>query len=343
MRRIAIANQKGGCGKTTTAVNMASTLAAQGRKTLLIDLDPQGHASCGLGVDPDTLSKTIYEALLDEISADQAVLHVTKNLDLIPGNIILSAFEQQMAGAPQREYRLTQCMADLQDSYEFIFIDCPPNLGLLTFNALMYANEVLIPVDSSAFSIKAAEKLLETIAVLGEQVGHRPEHFILAANIDMRTNFGRQTVDSLRNRHKSHCLPTVIRTSTRLREAAMAGVPILRHDKNSTASIDYRQTAKALIQRAAGTARARRLREAIFTLRASGKCAVQIAGDFNNWRPQPLQLVDHPKGPVWSAKLMLTPGSYQYKYLVDGRWITDPQNRRTTQNSFGSINSVITI
>lgn len=343
MRRIAVANQKGGCGKTTTAVNLAGTFAEQGKKTLLIDLDPQGHASLGLGVDPDTLTETAYEALLGEIEAGLAVIHINKNLDLLPGNIVLTAFEQQLAGFPQREYRLTQCMAGLQDNYDLILIDCPPNLGLLTFNALMYAQEILIPVDNSAFSIKAADKLLETVTVLGDQAGHRPHHFILPVNIDLRTNFGQQTIEALRNRHKNHCLPSVIRTSTRLREAAMAGVPILLHDKNSTASIDYRQAAKVLEQRAAGTVLARKQREAIFSLKAPGKSAVQIAGDFNNWRPEPLQLINNPKGPLWQTTLMLTPGSYQYKYLVDGRWVTDPQNRRTTQNSFGSVNSVITI
>ena len=161
MRRIALVNQKGGCGKTTTAINLASCLAGKGKKILLIDLDPQGHSAMGFGVKPEQVEKSIYEVLLNEIPLSQAIRGLRENLDAVFSNVVLSAFEQVMAGAPEREYQLSSRLEDIENRYDYLIIDSPPSIGLLTFNGLMASEEAIIPVDSSSFSLHGLGKLKE--------------------------------------------------------------------------------------------------------------------------------------------------------------------------------------
>lgn len=342
MRRIVVVNQKGGCGKTTTAINLASCLAQQGRRVLLLDLDPQGHAGLGLGLEPDTIAATIHEVLSGDIPMHQAIVHVRENLDIVPSNVVLCAFEQQQAGVAQREYVLAHHLLSLQNDYDYLILDCPPSLGLLTFNALICADEAIVPVDCSAFSIQAMTKLFETIALIKEQTGHYLAVSILPSNIDLRTTFGRDTVATLQNTFPAQCLPACIRTSTRLREATMQGKAIIDYDSRCAATQDYGQlTAEVLRQEPRRPPQ--KSRKKLFTLAAAGTKSVQIAGDFNGWRPEPLRLKDCPEGPLWQKTVALVPGSYQYKYLVDGQWLPDPANATTVDNSFGSINSLIIV
>ena len=173
MIKITLVNQKGGCGKTTTALNLASCLAAKGKKVLLIDMDPQGHSALGLGINPELVEKTIYEVLLGEIPMSQAIQSLGENFDAAFSNIVLSAFEQVMAGAPEREYKLRQSLGEIENNYEYLIIDSPPSLGLLTFNGLMASDEAIIPVDSSSFSLHGLERLLETIQIIESKAGHK--------------------------------------------------------------------------------------------------------------------------------------------------------------------------
>lgn len=342
MRRIVVVNQKGGCGKTTTAINLASSLAHQGRRVLLLDLDPQGHAGLGLGLETDTIADTIHEVLAGDIPIQQAIIHLRENLDIVPSNVLLSAFEQQMAGVGQREYLLARSLLPLQNDYDYLILDCPPSLGLLTFNAMICADEAIIPVDCSAFSIQAVMKLFETIALIREQTGHHLTGVIVPTNIDLRTTFGRDTVATLKHTLPAQCLASCIRTSTRLREATRMGKAIIDYDPRCAAAQDYGQlTAEVLSQEPCR--QARKSRKKLFTLAAAATQSVHIAGDFNGWRPEPLHLKDRPEGPMWQKTLSLVPGSYQYKYLVDGQWLPDPANAITVANSFGSINSLLTI
>jgi len=342
MRRIVVVNQKGGCGKTTTAINLASCLAHQGRRVLLLDLDPQGHAGLGLGLHTDTVADTIHEVLADDIPIQQAIVHLRENLDIVPSNVVLSAFEQQMAGVAQREYVLAQRLLPLRHDYDYLIIDCPPSLGLLTFNALICADEAIVPVDCSAFSIQALTKLFETIALIEEQTGHHLAGGIVPTNIDLRTTFGRDTVATLKHTFPTQCLPACIRTSTRLREATMQGKAIIDYDHRCAAAQDYGLLTDEVLKQEPRRPK-KKSRQKLFTLAAAGNKSVQIAGDFNGWRPEPLRLKDCPEGPLWQKTVALVPGSYQYKYLVDGQWLPDPANATTVRNSFGSINSMITV
>ncbi len=361
MRRIALVNQKGGCGKTTTAINLACCLANGDKKVLLIDLDPQGHSALGFGVRPGQIEKSIYEVLSGEIPISEAVQTLRENLDAVFSNIVLSAFEQIMAGAPEREYKLAHSLREIGNNYDYLIIDSPPSVGLLTFNGLVASNKVIIPVDSSFFSLHGLGKLLDTIRIIEEKVGHQLSIKILATNIDRRTRFGRYVVEKLETYFPEACFKTIINTCTRLREAASFGQPIAEYDERCAAFRDYQNLTKEILNEEAEKEAKfsavesgleleaeERLkqpaqREIVFTLEAPEDAMVQIAGDFNNWIPERLHLTQSMARPVWHKVIPLKPGTYEYKYLIDGRWIPDPANDRVVDDFLGGLNSVLDV
>jgi chromosome partitioning protein len=359
MRKIALVNQKGGCGKTTTAINLASCLSGEGRNVLLIDLDPQGHSGLGLGATPDQIENSIYEVLLGKIPISEAIQCLRKNLDAIFSNVVLSAFEQVMAGAHEREYKLEQSLADIADNYDYLIIDSPPSVGLLTFNGLVVSEEVIIPVDPSSFSLHGLDKLLDTIKIIEEKTEHQLFIKILASNIDRRTRFGRHVVEELKAHFPENCFETVINTCTRLREAASQGQPIAEYDKRCAAFRDYqRLTEEVLDDEIEMKVKMPDLKplweaeylpgqllekEIAFTIEAPAGASVQIAGDFNDWAPEGLELTESQGRRVWHKVVSLPPGSHQYKYLIDGRWMLDPDNDQKVDDLFGGANSVIKV
>ena len=344
MRRIALVNQKGGCGKTTTAINLSSCLAEKGRKVLLIDLDPQGHSGLGLGITSSQIQETIYEALSGETQISEVIHTIRENLDIIFSNVVLSAFEQKMAGAPAREFRLKQCLMGLENTYDYIILDCPPSIGLLTFNALIASDEAIIPVDSSAFSLNGLGKLLETIQLIEKKIGHELIVRVLPTNIDRRTNFSTYLVETLKSRFPKNCLKTFINSCTRLKEAAYHGKPIIEYDKYCAAFEDYQELAREIIRQEARVRRIlQKTKRISFVLEAPENANVQIAGDFNNWVPVGLHLIEAEGKKVWQADIPLMPGTYEYKYVVNGNWMPDPANDKTVEGTFGGINSVIIV
>jgi chromosome partitioning protein len=244
MRTIAIVNQKGGCAKTTTAVNLAGCLAEDGARVLVIDLDPQAHATLALGVDPDLVDENLYEVLADDAGADRlgdVLVPVGANLWVAPAGIVLSALEQKLAQerAEVRVERVARALAALVEPYDYALLDCPPNVGLLTFNALRAAQEVIVPVEASHFAMHGVHKLLETIALLAERLGIAPEVRVLPTLYDGRTRFARETLAELRSRFGEACFDTVIRHSVKLREAARRGLPVVRVAPSSNAALDH--------------------------------------------------------------------------------------------------------
>jgi chromosome partitioning protein len=357
MRKIALVNQKGGCGKTTTAINVACFLAGAGKKVLLIDLDPQGHAGLGLGAKGDQAEKTIYEVLLGEIPISEAIQTLGENLDLVLSDVVLSAFEQVMAGGNEREYKFAQSLVDIENDYDYLIIDSPPSVGLLTFNGLVAAEEVIIPVDPSSFSLHGLGKLLDTIQIIEEKVDHRLSVKILPTNIDRRTNFCKGVVESLRDRFFENCFETVINTCTKLREAASHGKSIAEYDKYCAGFRDYQDLAMEILNEetemkergftigslleAEGLLKSPVEREIVFKLEAPEGAMVQIAGDFNEWVPESLHFTESQGRPLWHKTISLRQGSYEYKYLVDDRWTPDPDNETTADDAYGGVNSVI--
>ena len=252
MRVIASANQKGGCGKTTTAINLSSSLSLRGQKVLLIDFDPQAHATMGLNVKPSDLEKTIYDVITPKKNwlwgIEDILLPVKDNFDLAPSNIILSAFEQELSGLERREHRLFHAIQPLKEKYDFIVIDCPPSIGHLSFNALRACDEVIIPIDMSLFSLRGVAKLIEIIIMLKEKIGHDIKSRALITMYDRRTRYSRVVLEKVQAEFGNNVFDTVIRYNIRLRETADLGLPVGDYDKNAIGHIDYENLAEEVIR-----------------------------------------------------------------------------------------------
>lgn len=252
MRVIASANQKGGCGKTTTAINLSSSLSLKGQKVLLIDFDPQAHATMGLNVKPSDLEKTIYDVITPKknglLGIKDILLPVKDNLDLAPSSLILSAFEQELSGLEGREDRLLQAIQPLKEQYDFIVIDCPPSIGHLSFNALRACDEVIIPIDMSLFSLRGVAKLIEIIILIKEKIGHDVKSRALITMYDRRTRYSRIVLEKVQTEFGNNVFDTVIRYNIRLRETADLGLPVGDYDKNAIGHKDYESLAEEVIR-----------------------------------------------------------------------------------------------
>ncbi len=252
MRVIASANQKGGCGKTTTAINLSSSLSLKGQKVLLIDFDPQAHATMGLNVKPSDLDKTIYDVITPKKNwlwgIEDILVPVKDNFDLAPSSILLSAFEQELSGLERREHRLFQAIQPLKEQYDFIVIDCPPSIGHLCFNALRACDEVIIPIDMSLFSLRGVAKLIEIIILLKDKIGHDIKSRALITMYDRRTRYSRTVLEKVQAEFGNNVFDTVIRYNIRLRETADLGLPVGDYDKNAIGHMDYENLAEEVIR-----------------------------------------------------------------------------------------------
>lgn len=237
MRIISIANQKGGCGKTTTAINLSACLSLAKRKTLLIDMDPQGHAGMGLDILSGEAAMTIFEVLANpagkDIPLDEVIIPTTEHLSIAPSDIALSMFEQHQSMVDGRENRLKQAINGLTESFDYIIIDCPPSLGLLTFNALMASTEVLIPIDMGLYSLHGTGRLLEILDLVREKTGHTLHFKVVATMCDRRTRLAKEVLQNIREHFGSAMCTTVISTNVKLNEAASHGKAIADYDHHA--------------------------------------------------------------------------------------------------------------
>jgi chromosome partitioning protein len=356
MRIISIANQKGGCGKTTTAINLSAGLAHEGRKVLLIDLDPQGHAAMGLAIDGDHLEKTVLDVLGDaegtQSALDEVIVKVNNNFDIAPSNIELSLFEQKLSMIPGRENRLKEAIAGLYRSYHYIIIDCPPSLGLLTFNALMAATEVFIPIEMGLFSLHGTSRLLEILDLIREKTDRETRVKVIATLFDRRTRIAKEVLKEIEDHFENSMFKTVIGSSVKLREAAGHGRSIVDYAKKSKACNDYMGLAKEVMadEKIPGLAIKREgsslhsdsgIME--FSVRAPKANCVKVVGTFNNWSQNEDCLLERHEDGFWSKEVRLTPGVYQYKFLIDDIWAEDQNNPRVVEDAFGGRNSVIVV
>jgi chromosome partitioning protein len=494
LRTIAIINQKGGCGKTTTSINLAAVLAAKGRKTLLVDMDPQSHCALGLAVPEAQITRSIADMLragLDgSLAFSDIVWQIARNFDLAPSTMALAALEQELSALPDKDRRLAQVLSTVADHYEFCVIDCPPSVGQLTFNALRAADEIIIPVETGYFALQGSFKQEATIQMLVRRINHHARFWVLATMYDVRTKLAREILQELRRHFGARLLPVVVHFNSKLKEAASFGQPITEYDPVSRGCEDFDELSNWLVanpppaqsptqetpvanpalSRAAELverARALQARTAalsakfasdpditrqrtpgispapapgisvgtpatiaplthaaaasaiaaasdirdqtldprpqtldphsavidaltqplnpqppaarggsilvaeapahtkpsatvasrlaklfgvrataqglLFVQPANGAGNLHIAADFNNWNPQQTPMRRDEQLGVWQACVPVAPGRYQYRLVVDGRWIQDPYNQQVETNPFGELNNVIDV
>src|SRR6266550_3713202 len=300
MRTIAVVNQKGGCGKTITSINLSAFLACAQRRVLLVDMDPQGHATLGLLAAAAPSSRTMYEVFSRRAGKEptglrEVILSVRENLDVAPADILLSAIPEMLAGLAGREDMLSDALARVRGDYDYVIVDCPPNVGLLTFNALKACSEAIVPMDPSFFSLHGIAKLLETFDLLAQKSDHHIEARVLVTLYPGRAPFVKAVVDELHRHLDGRYFETIIRYSIKLAEAASHGVPIAQYCRHCAGFDDY----QALVGSEMG-----------------------------------------PIGGVWTKVIKLPPGRYRYRYVVDGGWQNDPSNAAGEPNPYGGHDSI---
>ncbi len=248
---IAITNQKGGVGKTTTSINVAACLADQGKKVLLVDMDPQGNASSGVGIIRNELENTAYELLLGECSSEECKTEcAVENLDVFPSNANLSGAEIDLIGMENREFILKEELEKVKEEYDFIIIDCPPALNLLTVNALVAADSVMVPIQCEYYALEGLTQLLHTINLVQERLNNKLEiDGVLFTMYDTRTNLSAEVVENVRDNIHLHIYGTIIPRNVRLAEAPSYGLPIHMYDKKSAGAEAYENLAKELIDK----------------------------------------------------------------------------------------------
>lgn len=371
MRTIAVVNQKGGCGKTITAINLSAFLAREQRRALLVDMDPQGHATLGLLADAVQPSRTMYDVFVREAGGPSTVLRdvirtVRENLDVAPADVLLSAIPETLVGLVGRENILSDAIAGVRDHYDYVVVDCPPNVGLLTFNALKACSEAIVPMDPSFFSLHGIGKLLETFDALAKETDHHIAARVLVTLYSGRTPFVKAVVDEIRHHLAGRHFETVIRYSVKLAEAASHGVPIADYCKHCAGFDDYQALTAEVLQQETALPKGERVtmngnatgasasddcvrpsapavtsEGVIFTIEALDAERVHLAGDFNDWTLDGSEM--EPMGGVWKKVVKLPAGRYRYRYVIDGRWQSDPLNAAVEPSAYGGHDSVLVV
>jgi chromosome partitioning protein len=252
MRTIAVVNQKGGCGKTTVSINLASALAEIGKRVLLVDMDPQSHCAVGLAVPEEQIEQSIYDVLISKsrnepLRLTEILWQISDRLELAPASIDLSAFEQQMASIPDRESSLKTVLDDVKNEYDYTIVDCPPAVGLLTFNALRASTNVIVPVETGYFALHGLSKQLETLNILCKRCSQHVQVSILASMYDIRTKMAREILAELRAHFGERMFRTVVNFNTKIKEASSFGQPINEYDSSSKGQRDFHSLAEEII------------------------------------------------------------------------------------------------
>ena len=366
MNTIAIANQKGGCGKTTTAINLAAELGNRNERVLLIDMDPQGHASLGLGIG-ERGRPGLYEVFSDEASLyDVIISDVFQGLDLIPANIMLAAVEPLLTDQPGRERQLLEQLESLEGLYEYVLIDCPPSLGLLSINALRASTQVLTPVEASLFALEGVSQLKDIVTLLCEKYRIELPVKVIPTMFDTHTRFAQTVLQQLREQLPVGVSGAQIRHTVRAREAAFFGKPLCVYAPRCTAAEDYRRLAGEILDASAQPTVTlikpdapieEDTPEEISMSQYSEKLPrqmvvltfddidcnrLQLAGDFNNWMPDHNVETRNVNG-HWQKVFTAEPGIYEYRLLIDGKWQPDPTNPSEVPNELGGINSLLQV
>jgi chromosome partitioning protein len=381
MKIISIANQKGGCGKTTTAINLASTLGVNAQKTLLIDLDPQAHATLGLNVDDqNSLYNCISKLTPHKLKIKDIIKRVDKNFDIVPSNVLVGTLEQELADEIGRELKLTEVINEIKGLYDYILIDCPPSLGFLTVNSIRASDEIIIPVETSRFSMQGVDHLMDIANLIRERLNHPVKAKVLITMFDSRLRHSFTMLGKMKEKFSGMLFDTIVHINVKLKEAAVMGEAVIKYDKYCRGSKDYLSLAREIlttdrrlatpeikiaipqevpaVQTAAVEKQeyepSERMQELIqketaeflsatsFILKAPEAKSVYVTGSFNDWSLDENCRMSNNDG-VWTLKVSLKPGTYKYQFIVDGKWQEDPANASIERNSFGDINSLVEV
>jgi len=379
MRVLTVFNHKGGCGKTTTAINLAAALAGAKRRVLLVDLDPQAHATVGCGVREDEVELSTWDILRGAdvdgrpVGLSDTAWEILDGLFLAPSCVGLATVEQSLAGEEGRETRLKRALEQVTSRYDIVVVDCGPGLGILSMNALMAATEVIVPVDLGFFSLYGLGRVMDTLRLVAERTGRGPAMHILPTLYDTRARTMRRALASLRDQHGPAVLNAVIHFNVSLREAVAMGSPIVEFAPDSRGHADYKALAEELLsaglhleyeamareqaETAAREEKAVDVKIEIvygatlidggvrFVCHAPEAKRVDVTGDFNQWKAGDgtslMEPTDEPG--VWKKEVTLRPGRYAYRLVIDGRWCSDPANPYVESNPYGELNSVVEI
>lgn len=363
MRIIAIANQKGGCGKTTTSINFSSCLNFLQKTVLVIDLDPQGHSTCGLGVKTQKGMFTLYD-LLSPLQQSipvftQVIQNLQSGLDIIPSNASLNALEEEFGFMPNYHLKLRDFffrMAEQHSKYDFVVLDCPPNLGTLTWNALNAADEVMIPVEPSFFSLHGLAKISETIQIVNRSREIPIAVHALLTLFNSETNFSKEVYEEVKVHFQERLFRTIIHEHVVLKEAAAIGQSIVQYAPQSQAFQDYLNLAVEYLEREWN----RKLPERelgwetvvknhfgpksvsdgiLFQFLNKTASSVEIAGDFNHWIPE--MLIRRNQEGLWQKVIPVAMKTFRYKFIVDGEWQVDPNQPMQKENAYGGVDSYV--
>lgn len=337
MNIVSVLNQKGGCGKTITAVNLAAGLSKKRRKVLLIDLDPQGHASYSLGCKVTNTIADIAEmvALGQDIKKESILTPLSKSLYIIPSSIGLASLEHKLANHPDKLKIIDFLIKKYLNNFDYIIIDCPPNLGILTLNALVASNYALIPLMACDFSLNGMEILKNILIMVKEFNQTSPTPFFVLNQIDKRSKYSKEFVVKIKNKLDRLLLKTTIRTNVHLKEAAGQGKHIFDFKPKSRGAEDFMRLTAEFEK-----ITSKRTWTSLF-LKGKDFDDVYVVGDFNNWQKTNNYKLNKVSSDIWSINILLDKGTYRYKFVAKDKWFADPYNKLSENDSFGGRNSLI--
>ncbi|HLF17361.1 MAG TPA: AAA family ATPase [Candidatus Omnitrophota bacterium] len=381
MKVISIANQKGGCGKTTTAINLAAALSENDKKVLLVDLDPQAHASLGLDIESqDSIYNVISNLTPRKLKIENIIKRIENKFDVVPSNILVGTLEQELSDEIGRELKLVSVFQNIKDQYDYILIDCPPSLGILTVNAIRVSQEILVPVEMSRFSMQGVEHLLDIVNLVRDRLNHEVKCRVLVTMFDSRLRHSFSMLSKIKERFKNMLFDTIVHINVKLKEAAVMGKPVSSYDKYCRGSKDYFTLAKEILflekkeegqatleeEQAFKEVKTAKEKEAAhqfspkmeklikkeaeslipirFFIEAPGAKSAYVTGSFNDWAlDESCRLKEAKESGRWEIDMPLKPGVYKYQFIIDGVWKEDPNNPQKERNSFGDINSLIEV